>query len=315
MIPIGTWEDLTAEVTRLYNEKKHAEADALVVARGGWFPGKEAWVFYLRMCLTAVMGKPDEALSQFEQSVQEGYWYSDGTLRTDPDLKSLYGLPEFERLAAICRERQAAAEVGIKPYMAVAEPEGGQPPYPTLIALHGNNRDADGSMRFWRTACQQGFLVAMPQSTQVGNMDGFVWNDAERAQRDILSQFDALKQQHPVDASRVVVGGFSMGGRVACWQALSGALPSAGFIGAAPFLGGFEAWEPQIKTAAARGLRGYLLVGDWDEACYKDTVAMHKMLEAHGVACFLRVYPELRHVYPGDFDVTLREALDFILNG
>lgn len=314
MTAIETWEDLNEEVLRLYNDKCYAEADALLETWSSRFPGRAAQAHYNRMCFIALSGSPSGAIAQLEQAISKGLWYTVETLRADPDLASLQGLPEFERLAAICQERSEKEAASARPLMPVALPPAGSPPHPALVALHGNNRNAELTMPLWQPACEKGFIVAVPQSTQVSGPDSFVWTDVERAGREVEAHYRALIQTHPVDASRTVIGGFSMGGRVACWLALSRALPVRGFIGMGPWLKDFEAWEPHIEAAAAHGLRGYLIVGDRDVGCYDGTAAMHRMLEAYHVPCQLKVYPGLRHVYPDDFGVTLGEALDFILN-
>lgn len=312
MAEIETWDELSAEIMRLYEAKRYADADALLVANGGQFPDRQASILYTRLCFAALLGETQRALALLEEAVAQGYWFRSTQLREDPDLASLQGNPKFERLAALSFAREEEAQADAEPIMAVAQPSRGAPPYPTLIALHGNNTSTELTLPFWKSAAGSGFLTAIPQSTQAGGVNKFVWDDAGQAEQDIKGYFETLKHEHPVDAGRVSLGGFSMGGRVACWLALTRKIPVRGFIGVGPWLKGFEAWEPQFAAAAKAGLRGYLIVGDRDPGCYEGTLALHQMLEAYGVPCRLKVYPGLRHVYPPDFDAALAEALEFI---
>lgn len=314
MPAIDNWQDLLEEMTRLYELKQYDEAGALLVSQAPRFPDRAANIAYNRLCLMALAGHADQALALLGEVVREGGWYPDSMLRSDPDLTSLQGLSEFERLAAICHERQQAARAAATPHMEVAIPDSGSPPYPALIALHGNNHNAADSMPYWKSASQQGFLVAMLQSTQVSGQDSFVWNDADRVEQDVIGHNRALIEEHPVDASRTVIGGFSMGGRIACWMAIRQALPVRGFISAAAWLKDIGDWEPHFERAAASGVRGCLLVGERDRLSYEDTLALGRMLESHHLPCQVKVFPGLRHEYPADFDAALSGALDFILN-
>jgi acetyl esterase/lipase len=134
--------------------------------------------------------------------------------------------------------------------------------------------------------------------------------------REIQEHYDALCRQHAVDPDRVVVAGFSMGGELAIWLALSGTIEARGFIAVGPggpYMNEPDRWVPLIEASQGRGLRGYLVVGELDVFCYEGTLALAELLKARGVPCQLEVHPNLGHDFPPEFQQSLARTLEFIL--
>jgi dienelactone hydrolase len=312
---LTSWDDLSAEITRLYEEKCYADAEAVVVAHGHRFPERQSTILYTRMCLAALLDEPERALTYFDDALKRDFWFRTTTLRSDPDLAILQGHPGFERMAKISFEREQIAQHNAQPHMAVAEPPGGKPPFPALIALHGNNSSTAFTHPHWQTASARGCIVATPQSTQVAGVDRFVWDDTKQAERTVTTQLEALRRDYPVDEKRLIIAGFSMGGRTACHVAIHGVIDCAGFVVFAPWLKGIEGWEPHIDAAVSRGLRAALIVGERDPGCYKDTLALHEMLKAHNMPCHLTVIPGGRHAYPETFETILSDSIAFVIKG
>ncbi len=217
--------------------------------------------------MAARAGDTPLAIQVFEQALADGFWCDPQMLREDEDLASLQGLPEFERLAAICQQHYEAAQALARPELALVQPEGQDGSFPLLLALHGNSRNIANSIDFWRPAIAQGWLLAVPQSSQTVWPDAFVWNDRDRAVSEIQQHDAALAAQYPIDRSRVVVGGFSMGGGLAIWLPVSGAIEARGFVAVAPYLPDAQSLAPLLD--AQPSLRGYIIVGENDAACLK----------------------------------------------
>jgi predicted esterase len=185
-----------------------------------------------------------------------------------------------------------------------------------LLAFHGNNRNAEGSVGFWRSAVSKGWLLALPQSSQVRGPDGYIWNDQDRAVREIQEHVAMLCGQYAIDPDRVVVAGFSLGGELAIWLAMSGTIQARGFIAVGPggpYMNEPDKWVPLIEASQARGLRGYMIIGEQDVFCYEGTQALASMLQSRDVPCELEVHPNLGHDFPHDFQQNLPRALEFVL--
>ncbi len=315
-----TFSDLERQLYQLYQNSEYAQALDLVAREASRFP-TEAWrVAYWRICLASLLGEVALALQLLEEALAAGLWYAEAQLREDPDLQPLQGLPEFEQLVEVCRKRQAEAQAQAAPALITLQPEdqcqASLQPCPLLLALHGNYRTAEDSVGFWRSAVSNGWLLALPQSSQVRRPDGYAWNDRDWAVREIKEHYAALCEQYAVDPERVVVAGFSLGGELAIWLAMSGTIEARGFIAVGPggpYMREPGKWVPLIEVSQGRGLRGYMVVGEQDIFCYEGTQALAALLKSRDIPCELEVHPNLGHDFPPEFQQSLTRALEFIL--
>jgi dienelactone hydrolase len=306
-----TWNELSGEFWRLYGAGDYAGALDLITPRMHIFP--ERGRFYnWRMCMAARVGNLPLALQVFEQALADDFWCDPQMLRDDEDLAALQGLPEFERLAARCQERFEVAQAQTQPALTVVQPTGAGP-YPTLLALHGNSSTSAASIDFWRPAVAQGWLLGVPQSSQIIWPNAYVWNDRDRAVAEVHQHAAALAAQYPIDRSRVVVGGFSMGGGLAAWLPISGAVEARGFVAVGPYLADAQSLAPLLDACDPRALRGYIVVGENDQGCLKTSYEIVDLMTSRDMACEIKVYPGLGHVFPPDFDQVLPRALRFVL--
>jgi predicted esterase len=314
-----TFGDLETQLYQLYQGGEYAQALDLATREASRFP-TEAWrVTYWRICMASLLGETTLALQLLEEALEAGFWYAEAQLREDPDLQPLQGLPWFEQLVEVCRKRHAEAQGQAAPALLALQPEGqcqaGLQPCPLLLALHGNNRNAEYSLGFWRSAVSKGWLLALPQSSQIRSPDGYAWNDRDWAVREIQEHYATLCEQYAVDPDRVIVAGFSMGGELAIWLAMSGTIEARGFIAVGPggpYMNEPDNWVPLIEDSQQRGLRGYLVVGEQDVFCYEGTQSLAALLRSRDVPCELEVHPNLGHDFPSEFQQSLAQALEFL---
>jgi predicted esterase len=310
-----TMKQFEQEFYRLYSEGAYVQAYDLATQEAGRFPEWAQSSYYnWRMCAACLMGEPRLALRLFEQALAAGFWYDQAGLREDPDLATLQGLPEFERLVAFSLQQRDQALARAKPALEIFEPQTHIQPYPLLLALHGNNSNLEESARYWRTATTSGWLVAAPQSAQVMGNGTYGWNDRDWAVREIEQHLATIREQYPIDPARIVVAGFSMGGGLAAWLALSGNLQVRGFIGVGLFLAQVESVLPLLEAPRERALRAYLVASQRDAYCYSVAQKLADLLPPHGIACELELHPDLGHDFPPAFEHSLIKGLDFITN-
>ena len=298
-----TYDEMNAEAMRLYQDQDYAAVLDHLDREGDRYPEMAHKVYYLRSCMAVRVGKPELAVQLIEEALDKGFFYGERIMRDSPSWQPLQGTPEFERLVAICKVRQAEAQAGAA--LLTAEPEGGcreDSPCPALVALHGNMDDGASALIGWRAAVSQGWLLAAIQSSQVAMTKTYLWDDQETAMRDLEVRYAELRRLHAIDTNRVVIAGFSLGGETALRAALSGAIPARGFILLGP--GGLtidtpEAWLPLITQGAERNLRGYVLLGEEDAGVPHDAIcALVELLNANGIPCHLEILPGLAHEYP-----------------
>lgn len=314
-----TFSELLTHAAQLYQRGEYAEAFDLITREADRFPAEMRRIYYWRICMASLINETGLALQLLGEAVAAGLWYPETQLREDPDLLPLQGLLRFEQLLEVCRQRQTEAQAQVVPTLTILEPEGdcrdALRPCPLLLALHGNNQNVESSIGYWRPAVSDGWLLALPQSSQASGPDIYVWSDRDWAVREIQAHDAALREQYAVDPNRVIVAGFSMGGELAIWLALSGAIQVRGFIAVGP--GGPtmqepDNWVPLVEASRERSVRGYLVVGEQDVFCYDGTQALATLLSSQGIPCELEVHPDLGHEFPPEFEQSLARALQFI---
>jgi predicted esterase len=315
MVSDLTFSQLLTQAAQFYQSGEYAQALDLITREAGRFPTEARRTYCWRVCMASLINETELALRLLEEAVAGGLWYPETQLREDPDLLSLQGLPQFEQLVELCRQRQAEAQAQAVPTLTVLEPEGGCRDAPLLLALHGNNQNVESSIGFWRSAVSRGWLLALLQSSQASGPGIYAWNDRDWALREIQAHYARLREQYAVDPNRVVVAGFSMGGEVAIWLALTAAIQVRGFIAVGPggpYIQEPDNWAPLIEASREREARGYLIVGEQDIFCYSGTQALATLLSLHDIPYELEVHPRLGHEFPPEFEQSLSRALQFI---
>ncbi len=312
-----TFLELMNQAFQLYKAEEYDQALDLVTREFPHFPEQAHRLYFWRACLACQTDQTEQALDLLEEAVEAGYWYNGTQLREDEDLDPLQGLPRFEKLVEVCLERQAAAQALAAPHLTTLEPVGTSPtdgpPWPLLLTLHGNNSTAEVAAEHWSAATSLGWLVALPQSSQVVGPEAFGWNDWEWARDEIQSHDVALRERHSIDGKRVVLGGFSMGGGLAVWLALTGAIRARGFILVGPYVPDMDQLISSIEPDAVGRLGGYIIVGEEDEVCHEISLSLAEILSVQGIPCELEIHPGLAHEHPPGFEKSLARALEFIL--
>jgi len=288
----------------------------LVTEAASQFPEQANLLYNWRYCAAALLDKPDLALQIFQEGLDAGFWWGKDVLINDDDLKSLLELPEFKRLVEASEAHRQAAQAATKSLaLTLPLPIDATGPLPLLLALHGNNSNAQNSATFWESAVRQGWLTVLLQSSQIFGPDAFVWNDLDLGAQEIEAHYQELSEKQGFDPAQVVVGGFSKGGEMALWLALKEIIPLAGFIAVnpgGPFIQDIENWQPLLESRKTLAdLRGFLVAGEHD-ANLEQIKALCEMLVSQGLACELLVAPGIAHDFPADFNQVLAKALEFI---
>ncbi len=300
------------EMMRFYREGRYPEALAVVERLAGEFPAEAPTTSFWRICLLSVAGRTEAALVFMRQAMDEGHWWSERQLRADSDLAGLQGQPDFEAMVAQCNERWTAAQADSKPGLFVSEPKPGPAGrVPLLIALHARGSSPERDLNNWLPITQNGWLLAMPQSSQLGSPNSYVWDDADKTEAEIAAHFSRLAAQYPLDANRIILAGLSQGAARAVQLALKQIVPARGFLAVVPGNILMDDLEMLARSAAGK-VRGYLVAGGKDPR-YEVFQQAHAILNRNGVACEIEDHPEMGHEFPPDFEQSISRAMEFIL--
>jgi dienelactone hydrolase len=268
------------------------------------------------MCAAARVGNQALVYQIAEQALAEGFWYGEVMWRQTPSFQPLQGDPDFEHIVAASRAAEAQDTPAAAPPLIMRLPEDHSSASPLLVALHGNQRTATATLPFWQAASAQGWVLALPQSTQAMYKSAYAWDDLAASFAAVQADFAKLKELTTFDASRVALAGHSMGGLVAIQMALAGALNVRGFVAngpAAPFLDAPEELKALLAPARERGLRGYFILGAQDTDINADEIhALAAQLQSAGIACEIETVPQATHDYAPVYDAALLRALAFV---
>ena len=304
--------ELTEQMMNLYRESKYADALQIVEQNADRFTEHSARTTFWKMCLLSLCGRSNDVLSVFQNGLDAGLWWAESQFR-DTDLDAVRDLPEFKHLASISQEKYEEARKLIGRDQTVLLPETSVSGlFPLLIALHGGAGSKDSNLEYWKIACQKGWLVLSPQSTQPLYSGSYSWIEPEQALADLNFYVEQILKDYPIDQQRVVIAGFSQGSGMAIYAALSGKLKVRGFIGIGTYWADPESLRLLAQPARqTKPIRGYFIVGEKDQTLNK-TREIQKVLNENRIQFDEEVHPDLGHEFPSDFEKSLDKAMDFI---
>ena len=303
-----TYIKLLNETLHCYANKGSFEAYSYIMNNAKDVMGNEAQIYNFKYALASAAGLEEEALHLMKKAIIEnGFWYGSEYLISDDDLKPLHKFEEFHRMVQLCKEREELAK---KSEQADVKYKYSKQTENLLITLHGDQENIQIIEPYWNSVMEQGFMLALPQSSQIQFSDGYVWDNIERGREELKGHYNKIKVNKPFE--NIIIGGFSAGGKVALHSMLQGEIEVNGFIFVAPWLPEMEEWEEMIGILHDKSIKGYIICGDQDEDCFEGTQQFVKLLKDKNIEHKYKVVPNLNHDYPHNFDELLKEAIEYI---
>ena len=316
------------QIFDLYNDRKYREALAVAFQAKQMFPERHAKTSYWIGCLQSRLGESEEALQTLERASKDGIWWPDQALLMEPDLEPLRSRPEFKAIIAESQRLKQRALLKAKPGVMVLTPRNFSPEerHSLIIALTPRVGHPGEFAENWNGARNQGFLLAVPHSSQPASSEEYCWDDPERSEHDVAWAYKQVRDKYNVDAAKVIVAGFSQGAALAMYLTLNRTFPCRGFIAVAasdwvapedkpasqrdhPS----EAFASFIRAKDVRGLKGVIIMGNEDAFLPKIKTLLEGMVE-RGFNCKIDVVQNFGHEFPVDFERRLESATNFLLS-
>ena len=267
------------------------------------------------LSLTASLGHTVQVMDLLEEYLDTDRWFSTWFLSRIPELNSIEDLPRFRRILQASEEKEAQYWQDEVMGPVVQFPASGKPPYPLLVAIHGNGFNPRHSASGWAFAAESGWLVFHPVARRLAGYGLHWWDTHEDSRETIEVQAEENLKGFPIDPDRVVLGGFSKGGEVAMVLALLGWRGAKGFITVGA--GGYYHMEPErwgaLLASPPDGLHGVAMYSPYDLGRSGGVNQTLPMMRAAGIEIREEVYPAEGHVFPEDFEQRFEEAVEFIL--
>jgi predicted esterase len=292
-----TFSDAVADVFVFYDERRYADALAVVARARARFPHEDATLTFWEACLLAMDGSPERALDTLRRGLDRELWWSAATL-SDTDLDSVRRLDGWESMLAESDERSVRASSRRPDPMR--RPGRTEAVAGVLITLHGANADVAAHWDTWAAAVPESWTVVAPVGSVNAMVDRWSWPmDASDAVDAALGQAPEIDGAPPV-----VLAGFSQGARVALDVAKAVESPPRGLILFGPALRP-DALPPIPDVAT------FVHVGDRDWAL-AGVEAVAEELGRRGVPIQVERVPDLGHVIPTDLQTVVGRALAWI---
>ncbi len=309
----ATYQEMRAHLGQLFEQKKYAEAASLLESALDLFPENVLANTFNLAAARAYLGEADKAVAALEEGHRRGVFY--GIWDFGAELWAPFkASPRFDAFWKENEARVAEASRRATVKIEVETPAGYDPARtcPLFIALHGGGESIAELKPLWTSSrLKSDFITVYVQSTQVAGMKGFHWQDVALTRRDVEAAYRKVLAQYPVDAGRVLIGGFSSGGYGAMVSAFAGLFPVRGFVALCPSVP--EALrDEEISAAKDRGLRGTILTTEMDRRVDAQR-AFAERLKGLGLPVEFHITPDIGHWFPEDFGAQLDRAMGLIL--
>lgn len=189
--------------------------------------------------------------------------------------------------------------------------------YPLFISLHG---DGSGSniqefSSYWPSQpfIDLGFIHVYIQSSQLLYFNNYGWlNDPIKANDDILSCFNEIRLEYPIDLSQVIIGGFSGGSITAIDIVMRNTIPAKGFLSICPVLIPESVTKENIELAVSRGVKGVMMEGELALPVLNEAIMLNQFKEQLLPYLYL-VNENTAHAVPSDFNVKIDKSISFLV--
>jgi predicted esterase len=266
----------------------------------------------LRVELLAKMNRASEALDLLRDGLDRGYRYRGRWLRHER-FAALTSQPDFSALVERSEAQYERAQTDARPDLSVFLPHGGSDTQlPVLVALHGNNRTMQDTAPSWQSVVRDGWVLAVPQSSEIATTPGFfVWNDRDRVAQDLKTHLASLRARLSLDATRSVLGGFSMGARLAIELGLTGRFLTKRILAIGTWLPDFDTLVVLLERSIVQESRVYVVVGRHDASGYEGSMRLVDHLTMLGGSAQIEIH-DGGHEEPSDMPATLMRALAYL---
>ncbi|MEN8040772.1 MAG: hypothetical protein ABFR95_04645 [Actinomycetota bacterium] len=252
-------------------------------------PTVEFW----RICLLARVGREGDAVTAMSEVLDRGWWYGKEMLRSDSDLDTLHGHPEWEELVAECGRRQAEAAPAAGLFMGRQTQGDG-----TVVALHAAAGRDTHTRTTWEPVTRLGYDLYAPASSISVTHDRTNWGSIDETDRDISAQVPLG------DLTEIIFAGRSRGA-VRAAQMATRYRATVGVI--------LVAWAPPVDDCQGLSVPVYVISGDADDQRFLDDIdAFVGYQRALGIPIESDRVEGMGHRYPEGFAEHIATSISWI---
>jgi hypothetical protein len=123
---VSEFDDLQERVFTLYAGQRFEEIHRLLDGAVERFPNRPSRITFWQACIDSLLGDPKRALERLRRGAEEGLFWPENWLETDPDLAAARALPGYEEMVeAVGRSAERAnSNLRERPEVLLFAPEG-----------------------------------------------------------------------------------------------------------------------------------------------------------------------------------------------
>ncbi len=272
------------------------------------YPGYTAAV-YNTACCYSLLNNKTEANKWLESSVDLGYYKID----QDQDLNNIRNTKQYKK--TLIRAQKLMTEFKNKmenPVIGLPQDFDSAKTYGLLVVLHGYGSDPNNLMQALAGVPQKmGYIVLAPYGPMPVGKDGFNWGDRDTAEQKVLAAIKTAQAKYKIDASRIILMGFSLGATNTYYI---GTKNAALFRGIIPMAGMYDSSLDQfLPRSRENNLKVYIMFGELEpEAMHKANLEAVRSFMMSGVTASLNVYARLGHAFPPNKEFELQRAIEWV---
>lgn len=305
---------MSKNVLSAYKNHQFEQGIAILEKNFECFPDKQLNICYNLALLYGNLEKYNEGLKYLNQCLDTQIWFNKWAF-TNGVFKEYNKLKQFQLFLDRNEEIRLKIQKNTKSIFKLNKPENYDQNirYPLFIALHGGGGNIESFEKKWTSnLLKEKYLVLYIQSSQIISMTGFNWEDMECSKQDIFKAINHTLENYPIDSTRIIIGGFSIGGAAAFEAINSSEIPIKGFITLCQTKP--DSFDNKFLTKLKNeNVRGSIITNPKDPG-FDQQVQIVKALKDFGIQYQFVKYDNIGHLYPENLDHLIDQSLKHIEN-
>jgi len=296
------------QANQAYQAKDYQTAARAYISALRHYPDYPVAV-YNAACCYSLMNNKSEANSWLAKAVDLGYYAFD----QDPDLNSIRQTGQYKKILARAQKLNRELEQKIStPVVSLPPDFDSTKTYGLLVALHGFGSEPNNIVQALAGVPQRlGYIVAAPYGLKPTGKDGFNWDNWDQAEQKVLGTIKQTRDRYKIDASRIILLGFSQGG---IYTYYIGTKNAGLFRGIIPMAGSYYSEVDQfLPRSRESGLRICIMFGGAEkEPLIKSNLDAFRSFIMSGITASLTVYAGLGHAFPPNKEFEIQRAIEWV---